>query len=96
MDICREFTINLEMLKADIKAYLDNEHLPKISADKAKEFYKILCFMYNRNENYTCQGIATAEHIAEYLKLDLNITREICNAMVYYGITERQGGAYII
>lgn len=96
MDTCRTFIISLEMSKADIKAYLDNEHLPKISVDKAKEFYKILCFMYNRNENCTGQGIATAEHISEYLKLNLNATRELCDAMVYHGITERQGGGYVI
>ena len=96
MDIQKTFTVSLEMSKADIKAYLDNAHLPKISTDKAKKFYKTLCFMYNRNENCTGQGVASAEHIAEYLRLDLDTTRELCDAMVYHGITERQGGGYVI
>ena len=96
MDIHKTFTVNLEMSKADIKAYLNNTHLSKISADKAKEFYKILCFIYNHDENCTGQGIATAEHIAENLNLDMDTTRELCSAMIYYGITERQGGGYVI
>lgn len=96
MDTYKEFIVSLEMSKADIQAYFDDAHKPQISADKAKEFYKILCFMYNRNENCTGQGVASVEHISEKLKLDLDTTRELCNAMVYYGITERQGGGYVI
>ena len=93
---CRTFAVNLELSKADIKAYLDKGDAPKVSLSKAKEFYKILCFMYNRNENCTGQGIATAEHISEKLNLDLDTTRELCNAMIYHGITEHQGGGYVI
>ena len=96
MDIQKTFVVSLEMSKADIENYLDNAHLPKISAGKAKEFYEILCFIYNRNRNCTGQGIATAEHIAENLQIDLDTTRELCDAMVYHGITERQGGGYVI
>ena len=96
MDISKEYTINLSLSKADIQAYLDKVNKPYISAEKAKEYYKTLCFMYNDDENNTCQGIVTAENLAEKLHIDITATRELLNAMVYYGITERQGGGYVI
>lgn len=90
------FAVNLEMSESEIKRYLSDPNLRYPTETKAKEFYETLCFMYNGNENRTCQGIATAEHIAEKLRLDLSTTRELCNAMVFYGITERQGGGFVI
>lgn len=89
--------LNLAVSREDIEKYFsDPEAFKRPTEMEAREFYKTLCFMYNRNENCTCQGIASAEHIAEKLKLDLSATRELCNAMVFYGITERQGGGFVI
>lgn len=96
MSVRKTFVVNLELSENVIKAHLDNPNLSKPTREKAQEFYKMLCFVYNRNENRTAQGIATAEHIAEHLKLDLDVIRELCDAMVYYGITERQGGGFVI
>lgn len=62
----------------------------------AREFYRDLCGVYNGNANKTCQGIASVEHIAEAMGVSVSETQEFCDAMVYYGITERQGGGYVI
>ena len=96
MGFRKTFHINLELSQDIIKQYIDNPNLSKPTKDKAQDFYKMLCFVYNRNENNTQQGIATAEHIAEHLKLDLEVVTKLCNAMVEYGITERQGDSYVI
>lgn len=62
----------------------------------AREFYRDLCGVYNGNANKTCQGIASVEHIAEAMGVSVSETQELCDAMVHYGITERQGGGYVI
>ena len=67
-----------------------------ITREMAISFYHDLCGIYNGNANKTCQGIASAEHIAETMQISENHARELCNAMIQYEITERQGGAYVI
>lgn len=62
----------------------------------AKEFYRDLCGTYNGNVSKTCQGIASVEHIAKIMGMPVSETQEFCDAMVAYGITEKQGGGYII
>ena len=67
-----------------------------ITKEMANEFYRDLCGVYNGNKNKTCQGIASPEHIAEAMNVSLGMVDEFCIAMVQYGITERQGGGYVI
>lgn len=67
-----------------------------ITKEMATEFYRDLCGVYNGNANKTCQGIANAAHIAETMNISPNMVDEFCAAMVQYGITERQGGGYVI
>ena len=67
-----------------------------ITKSAAKEFYRDLCGTYNGNANKTCQGIASAEHIADTMQIPLGLAKEMCYAMVKHGITEMQGGAYVI
>lgn len=67
-----------------------------ITKKQAHEFYRDLCGTYNGNPDKTCQGIASAEHIAETMNISPNMVDEFCIAMVKYGITERQGGGYVI
>lgn len=61
-----------------------------------KMFYRELCLKYNGDENKTSQGIASADHIAETLNMNVSDVEQIMNQLVKYGITERQGGAYVI
>ena len=67
-----------------------------ITKEIAQEFYRDLCGTYNGDANKTCQGIANTEHIAETMNISPNMVDEFCHAMVMYGITERQGGGYVI
>lgn len=80
----------------EIKAYEKGSVMEMITEEMAISFYHDLCGTYNGNANKTCQGIASAEHIAETMQISEERAMEFCNAMIQYGITERQGGAYVI
>ena len=67
-----------------------------ITQNQAKEFYRDLCGTYNGNANKTCQGIASVTHIAETMQITGNQAEAYCNAMIRYGITERQNGKIVI
>lgn len=67
-----------------------------ITKGQATEFYRDLCGTYNGNANKTCQGIASIAHIAESMNMPESKANEFCNAMIQYGITERQGGRIVI
>jgi hypothetical protein len=67
-----------------------------LNKNTAKEFYRDLCGTYNGNANKTCQGIASAEHIAQTMDIPVGLATIMCEAMIRYGITERQGGGYVI
>ena len=68
----------------------------RITLSQAKSFYRDLCRMYNRDANKTNQGTASVEHIAKIMKMELEDAALFCFAMVYYGITEKQGNGYVI
>lgn len=67
-----------------------------ITKEMASTFYHDLCATYNGNANKTCQGIASAEHIADMMNMTTDMATEFCHSMLKYGITERQGGGYVI
>ena len=67
-----------------------------ISKSVATEFYRDLCGTYNGDANKTCQGIASEEHIADTMCIPLGLAKEMCVAMIHYGITEKQGNCYVI
>lgn len=67
-----------------------------IAREQAQEFYHNLCKVYNGNPDKTCQGIASAEHIADMMNISEETATEFCHAMLKYNITERQGGGYVI
>lgn len=68
----------------------------KIRPTQAKEFYRDLCRKYNGDADKTCQGTASVEHIAETMEMEIEDVAMYCFAMVYYGITEKQGDKYVI
>ena len=68
----------------------------QITKAQATEFYHDLCGTYNGNANKTCQGVASINHIAETMEITKEKATEFCNAMIKYGITERQGGRIVI
>ena len=68
----------------------------EITKAQATEFYRDLCGTYNGNANKTCQGVASIYHIAGTMRITESKATEFCNAMIKYGITERQRGWIVI
>ena len=68
----------------------------KIRPSQAREFYRDLCKKYNGDADKTCQGTASVEHIAQTMEITTMKAMQYCFAMVYYGITEKQGDGYVI
>lgn len=67
-----------------------------ITRQQAQGFYADLCGTYNGSANKTGQGIASVSHIAESMGIAESKANEYCNAMMQYGITERQNGKVVI
>ena len=61
-----------------------------------KHFYKDLCGTVNGEANKTCQCIMSAEGIANAMGMSISETEIWCDSMIYHGITERQGGMYVV
>lgn len=68
----------------------------RITIEQANEFYRDLCGTMYGDCNKTCQGTMTVELIAERMEMDLERAKDFCNAMIEYGITERQGGGIVV
>lgn len=77
--------------------YIDeeNDDVP-ISERKAKDFYRDLCGIMYGDCNKTCQGVMSAGLIAQRMKISNGKANAFCNAMIKYGITERQGGMIVV
>ena len=67
-----------------------------ISEGMAKEFYRDLCGTVYGDDTITCGGIMNEAKIAEIMSITLEEAERFCNAMIKYGITERQGGMFVI
>ena len=67
-----------------------------ITKEMAKEFYRDLCGTVYGNTNTTCGGIMSEELIADHMKISVDLAREFLWACANYGITERQGGAWVV
>lgn len=67
-----------------------------ITKSQAKEFYRDLCGTVYGNADKNLQGIMSIGLIADHMRISLERATEFCNAMILHGITERQGGGYIV
>lgn len=67
-----------------------------ISKGMAKEFYRDLCGTVYGDCNKNCQGIMSAEHIADLMGMTVEHATDFLYACTRYGITERQGGAWVV
>ena len=63
---------------------------------EAKEFYRKLCKKVYGNANKTQQGIMSIALIADHMEISVERATEFCNAMLYYGITERCNGMIVV
>lgn len=69
---------------------------PEITEGMAREFYRDLCGTVYGNANRTQGGTMNEALIADHMGISIERATEMCKAMVFYGITERQGGKYVI
>lgn len=71
-------------------------HEEQITQAQAREFYRDLCGTVYGNANKTSQGIMPVTLIAKHMNITLAKAAEFCDAMIMYGITERQNGMVVI
>ena len=67
-----------------------------ITKKMAKEFYRDLCGTVYGDPDKNSQGIMSAEHIADLLNISVERAEDFLYACAEYGITERQGGAWVV
>lgn len=68
----------------------------KITEGMAKEFYRDLCGTVYGDANKTGGGIMSARLIAEHMGITIPEANDFLWACAEYGITERQGGAWVV
>lgn len=68
----------------------------EITKGNAEEFYKNLCETVYGDSNKVCQGVMSIGLIADRMKISVEKANMFCNAMIKYGITERQGGMIVV
>ena len=68
----------------------------EITEDMAKEFYRDLCGTVYGDSNKNSCGVMSVELIAGHMKIGLERAKDFCNAMIYYGVTERQNGMIVV
>ena len=67
-----------------------------ITKDAAREFYRDLCGTVYGNADINSQGIMSAALIADHMKMSIEKANEFLDACCRYGITERQGGGWVV
>ena len=67
-----------------------------ITESQAKEFYRDLCGTVYGNANKNCQGIMNIPMIAQHMGISIDRAEEFCNAMIKFGVTERQSGMIVV
>lgn len=73
-----------------------DEVKPSITKPQAQEFYRDLCGTVYGNANKNCQGIMNIPMIAQHMGISNERAEEYCNAMIKYGITEKQSGMIVV
>jgi hypothetical protein len=67
-----------------------------ITKEMAKEFYRDLCGTVYGDCNENSQGIMSVEMIADHMGISIEHANDLLWACARYGITERQGGAWVV
>lgn len=67
-----------------------------ITKAQAKEFYRDLCGTVYGNADTNSQGIMSAALIADHMKMPIEKANDFLWACAKYGITERQGGGWVV
>lgn len=67
-----------------------------ITKQMAKEFYRDLCGTVYGDANIHNQGIMNEYLIADHMKMSVERAFDFMQACCKYGITEKQGGMWVI
>lgn len=67
-----------------------------ITKNQAAEFYRDLCGTVYGDCRESGGGIMSAELIAEHMRIATETAEKFLWACAKYGITERQGGAWVV
>ena len=67
-----------------------------ITKNQAAEFYRDLCGTVYGDSRKSGNGIMSAEMIAEHMRITTETAEKFLWACARYGITERQGGAWVV
>ena len=68
----------------------------EITKSNAKEFYRDLCGTVYGNANKNSCGVMSVALIADHMRISIEKANTYCNAMIKYGITERQSGMIVV
>ena len=68
----------------------------KITKAQANEFYRDLCGTVYGDPKKKCGGIMSEALIADHMGIDEELAHAYLRACAEYGITERQGGAWVV
>jgi hypothetical protein len=69
---------------------------PPITESQATEFYRDLCGTVYGNANKNSQGVMSVGLIADHMRISIEKANAFCDAMIEYGITERQNGMIVV
>lgn len=68
----------------------------EITKENAQEFYRGLCETVYGDSNKVCQGVMSIGLIADRMEISIEKANMFCNAMIKYGITEKQNGMIVV
>ena len=68
----------------------------EITKEMAERFYGDLCEEVYEDRTKNSGGIMSVELIAEHMGISVGDAENFCNAMIKFGITERQGGMIVV
>ena len=68
----------------------------QITKEMAQEFYRDLCGTVYGDFTKNSQGIMSIGLIADHMAIPYLKAYAFCNAMIKYGITERQNGLVVV
>ena len=68
----------------------------EITKEKAEEFYRDLCGTVYGDPNKNSGGVMSVGLIADHMCISIEKANLFCDAMIKFGITERQNGMVVV
>lgn len=92
----KTFKINLELSEDQIREYMSNPNMFRPSEEKTKKSYETIQFMVFMGNTSEEELWLSVEDIATVMKVFPEALVDDCEAMVYYGISEKRENRYLI